>query len=55
MGSVDKHAAAMNALVAKHIFPQMDGQQSQEVLAKIQTILSREGHMTPDDAASFMK
>lgn len=50
-----KHTAAMNALVAKHIFNQMGGKQRQEVLAKIQTILSQVGGWPPDEAASLME
>jgi len=54
-GSIEKHPAAMNALVAKHLFNQMDGQQCQQVLKKIQTILSQVGGWPSDEAASLMK
>ncbi len=54
-GGIGKHAAAMNALVAKHLFNQMDGQQSQKVLAQIQNILTQVGGWPPDEAASLMK
>lgn len=50
-----KHTAAMNALVAKHVFSQMGRQQRQEVCTKIQTILSDDGHMTLEDAAERME
>lgn len=50
-----KHTAAMNALLAKHIFIQLDRQQRLEVCTKIQTILSDDGHMTLEDAADRME
>lgn len=54
-GGMGKHTAAMNALVAKHLFNQMDGQQRQKVLAKIQNILTQVGGWQPDEAVSLMK
>lgn len=49
--SAAKHAAAMNALVAKHVFGQMSEQQRWAVRADIQIILFRDGQMTRDGAA----
>jgi hypothetical protein len=49
--SAAKHAAAMNALIAKHVFGQMSAQQRQAVRANIQIILFRDGQITRDESA----
>jgi hypothetical protein len=50
-----KHAAAMNALVAKYLLNHMSEHQSQAVYEKIHTLLFREGQITQEEAAWLLE
>jgi hypothetical protein len=50
-----KHAAAMNALVAKYLLSQMSEEQCQAVYEKVQTLLFRDGQLTQEEAAWLLE
>ena len=46
------HAAAMNALMAKHLLSQMTEERQQAIWERVKIILLQDGHMTPEEVVS---
>ena len=46
------HAAAMNALMAKHLLSQMTEERQQVIWERVRLILLQDGHLTPEEVVS---